>query len=365
MQLPVMPPLAPMLAKAVTDIPPGLAYEPKWDGFRSIVFRDGDEVEIGSRNKRPMARYFPDVVAAVKANTPPRCVLDGEIVVPRAGDRGLDFWALQQRIHPAKSRIDRLAGETPASFIAFDLLALGDDDWTPRPFDERRGGLERALAAARPPVYVTPLTRDIAVARDWFERFEGAGLDGLVAKDPARPYRPGERVMTKVKHRRTADCVLAGYRLHTSLPGAVGALLLGLYADSEAPDLGWGEHFDGLIPIGVVGSFPARRRAELVEELEPLVIPIEDHPWGRVSEEARGRGYDRSRWNPDRDLSFVPLRPERVVEVRYEHMEGPHLRHPAQFVRWRPDRDAASCGFAQLEVPERLALGDVLSGRPA
>ncbi len=364
MRLPLMPPLAPMLAKAVGEIPPGLAYEPKWDGFRSIVFRDGDEVEIGCRNRRALARYFPDVVAAVKANAPLRCVLDGEIVVARADGRGLDFWALQQRIHPAKTRIDRLAAETPAAFIAFDLLALDDDDWTPRPFDERRAALEGALAAAEPPVHVTPLTRDAAVARDWFERFEGAGLDGLIAKDGSRPYRPGERVMTKVKHRRTADCVVAGYRLHTSQPDAVGALLLGLYADAEAPELDWGELFAGLIPIGVVGSFRAQRRTELVEELEPLVIALEDHPWGRVSEEARGRGYDRSRWNPDRDLSFVPLRPERVVEVRYEHMEGPHLRHPAQFVRWRPDRDAASCGFAQLEVPERLALADVLAGRP-
>ena len=359
-----MPPLAPMLAKAVGDIPAGHAYEPKWDGFRALVFCDGDEVEIGSRNRRPMARYFPDVVTAVRANAPPRCVLDGEIVVARADGRGLDFWALQQRIHPAASRIERLAAETPASFIAFDLLALGDDDWTPQPFDERRAALERALAAAAPPVHLTPLTRDVAVARDWFERFEGAGLDGLVAKDGARPYRPGERVMTKVKHRRTADCVLAGYRLHASQPGAIGALLLGLYADAAAAEPGWGEWFEGLIPIGVVGSFTARRRTELVAELEPLVTELAEHPWGAVSRDARGRGSDRSRWNPGKDLSFVPLRPERVVEVRYEHMEGPHLRHPAQFVRWRPDRDAVSCGFAQLEVPERLALADVLAGRP-
>ena len=233
MDLPVMPPVSPMLAKPVPAIPPGRFYEPKWDGFRAIVFRDGDEVEIGSRNERPMTRYFPEVADAVRAHLPERCVLDGEIVI--AGDGRLDFWALQQRLHPAASRVELLAGQTPASFIAFDLLALDDTDYTGRPFRERRAALERALAGAAPPIHLTPITTDEALAARWFETFEGAGLDGLIAKDGETTYQPNKRVMAKVKHVRTADCVLAGYRVHKSGPDAVGSLLLGLYDDGSSP----------------------------------------------------------------------------------------------------------------------------------
>jgi ATP-dependent DNA ligase len=361
-RLPVMPPVAPMLAKPVGDIPDGCYYEPKWDGFRSIVFRDGDEVEIGSRNERPMTRYFPELVAAFRRSLPPRCVVDGEIVVASADRRALDFWSLQQRIHPAASRVALLAAETPATFIAFDLLALGDEDWTARPFADRRAGLEQALASAEPPVHVTPLTRDEATARRWFEVFEGAGLDGVIAKPADGRYEPGKRVMAKIKHVRTADCVLAGYRVHKSGPGAVGSLLLGLYDDGSTPASQWADMFGGLLSVGVVGAFPAARRRELFEELQPLVCDLADHPWGGLAEMASSRAFG-SRWNPDKDLAFVPLRPERVLEVRYDHMEGVRFRHPPQFVRWRPDRDPTSCGFAQLEVPVRFDVAQVLAGR--
>jgi ATP-dependent DNA ligase len=361
MRLPVMPPVAPMLAKPVANIPPGLLYEPKWDGFRSIVFRDGDKVEIGSRNERPMTRYFPELVKAFRRSLPDRCVVDGEIVVAGPDRRRLDFWSLQQRIHPAASRVRMLAAETPAAFIVFDLLALGDEDWTGRPFEERRAGLERALAGAEPPVHVTPLTRDETTARRWFEVFEGAGLDGVIAKRADGRYEPGKRVMAKIKHVRTADCVLAGYRVHKSGPGAVGSLLLGLYDDGSTPASHWADMFGGLLSVGVVGAFTAARRRELFEELQPLVCELADHPWGGLAEIASNRAFG-SRWNPDKDLSFVPLRPERVLEVRYDHMEGARFRHPPQFVRWRPDRDPASCGFAQLEVPVRFDLAQVLQG---
>ena len=365
MHLPVMPPLEPMLAKPVDSIPAGWWYEPKWDGFRALVFRDGDEVEIASRNRRPMARYFPEVVAAVRAQAPARCVLDGEIVVAADDGHSLDFWALQQRLHPAASRVRLLAERTPASFVAFDLLALGDDDCTPRPFHERRAALERALANAAPLVHVTPITRDERVARRWFERFEGAGLDGLIAKHGDHPYEPGKRVMRKIKHRRTADCVVVGYRLHKSGPDAVGSLLLGLYDDGHGPAGEWVEMFGGLMPVGVVGAFPMARRRELLIDLQPLVIDVGEHPWHEAERamHERGGGDQRSRWNPDKDLSFVPLRPERVVEVRYDHLEGPRFRHTAQFVRWRPDRDPTSCGYAQLDQPVRFDLADVLAGR--
>jgi ATP-dependent DNA ligase len=359
MRLPVMPPVSPMLAKAVPEIPPGQYYEPKFDGFRSIVFRDGDEVEIGSRNERPMSRYFPDVVAAVLENLPPRCVVDGEIVVASEDRRSLDFGALQQRLHPAASRVRLLADRTPAGFVAFDLLALGETDYTRRPFHERRAALEHALAAAVPPVYLTPITRDEALARRWFDQFEGAGLDGLIAKRAEDVYQPGKRVMAKVKHVRTADCVLAGYRVHKSGPGVIGSLMLGLYDDGSTPASHWADMFGGLMSVGVVGAFPAARRRELFAELQPLVCDIAEHPWGGVVEAASARAAG-SRWNPDKDLSFVPLRPERVLEVRYDHMEGARFRHPPQFVRWRPDRDPASCGFAQLEKPVLFDLADVL-----
>jgi ATP-dependent DNA ligase len=356
-----MPPVAPMLARSVPEIPPGWSYEPKWDGFRSIVFRDGDEVEIGSRKERPMTRYFPDVVAAVRTSLPPRCVVDGEIVVPGEDGRTLDFWALQQRIHPAASRVGLLSERTPAQLVAFDLLALGDEDLTPRPFGERRAALERALAAAAPPVHLTPITRDLALALRWFEQFEGAGLDGVVAKHADAPYTPGKRVMAKIKHVRTADCVVAGYRVHKSGPAAVGSLLLGLYDDGSTPASQWADMFGGLMSVGVTAAFSAARRRELFAELQPLVCDLAEHPWGGLAEAASARGAG-SRWAPEKDLSFVPLRPERVVEVRYDHMEGARFRHPPHFVRWRPDRDPASCGYDQLERPVGFDLADIFTG---
>jgi ATP-dependent DNA ligase len=354
-----MPPVAPMLAKPASAIPPDQCYEPKWDGFRAIVFRDGEEVEIGSRKERPLTRFFPDVVEAVRRAFPPRAVIDGEIVI--AGEGGLDFWALQQRLHPAASRVSLLAAQTPASFVAFDVLALGDEDLTGRPFADRRDLLERALAGAGAPVHVTPITRDETIARAWFDFFEGAGLDGLIAKRPDLTYQPDKRVMTKIKHVRTADCVLAGYRVHKADPAAIGSLLLGLYIDEAAPPSPWRDHTGGLAPVGVIGAFPMARRRSLFDELQPLRIDVAEHPWNWAAE--LGRAPDGSRWNPDKNLSFVPLRPERVVEVRYDYLEGARFRHPPQFVRWRPDRDPDSCRYAQLERPRPFDLSDVLAGR--
>ena len=346
-----MPPVKPMLAKSVPTIPTGdLSYEPKWDGFRSIVFRDGDEVEIGSRNERPMTRYFPELVEALRANLPQKCVLDGEIVVVR-GDR-LEFEVLQQRIHPAASRIKLLSEQTPATFVAFDLLALGDEDYLQRPFAGRRAALEQALASAEAPIHVTPITRDPAIAQNWFEQFEGAGLDGVVAKPLAGTYQPDKRVMFKIKHQRTADCVVAGYRVHKSGPDTIGSLLLGLYND------------DGVLTsVGVIGAFPAARRKELFTELQPLVTTFDEHPWAWAKEEVGTRTPQHSagsRWNNGKDLSFVPLRPDLVVEVRYEHMEGVRFRHTAQFNRWRPDREPRSCTYEQLEEPVSYDLADIL-----
>ena len=355
MDLPVLPPVAPMLAKSVKDIPDGpLSYEPKWDGFRSVIFRDGAEVEIGSRNERPMTRYFPEVVDAVLANFPDRCVIDGEIVIPDADGRKLDFEALLQRIHPADSRVQLLARQTPAAFVAFDLLALGDEDCTGLPFEQRRSLLDQALGAAAPPVYVTPASRDKAVATRWFSQFEGAGLDGIVAKPLNGPYEPNKRVMFKIKHERTADCVVAGYRLHKSGPDAIGSLLLGLYDDAGR-----------LASVGVVGAFPMARRRELFAEVQPLVTSLEGHPWNWAGELQQDhvrhpREAEGSRWNAGKDLSFVPLRPERVAEVRYEHMEGTRFRHTAQWFRWRDDRDPRSCGFGQLEEPVKFNLAEIL-----
>ena len=354
MQLPVMPPVKPMLAKAVPQIPAGaLSYEPKWDGFRSIIFRDGDEVEIGSRNERPMTRYFPEMVDAIKANLPSRCVLDGELVVV-VGDR-LEFEVLQQRIHPAASRVKMLSEQTPASFVAFDLLALDDVDYTERRFEERRAALERALADAQAPVHLTPATRDPGLAEQWFAQFEGAGLDGVIAKPLDGTYQPDKRTMFKIKHQRTADCVVAGYRVHKSGDEVIGSLLLGLYNDA-------GE----LASVGVIGAFPLARRKELFTELQPLVTTFDDHPWAwaRQEEGARTpRNSEYSRWNNGKDLSFVPLRPELVVEVRYEHMEGVRFRHTAQFNRWRPDREPRSCTYEQLEEPVKYDLADILATR--
>jgi ATP-dependent DNA ligase len=352
MQLPVMPPIAPMLAKSVPQIPTGpLSFEPKWDGFRSIVFRDGDEVEIGSRNGRPMTRYFPEIVEAVKTNLPGKCVLDGEIIVV-IGDR-LEFEVLQQRIHPAASRVKLLSQETPARFIAFDLLALDDTDYTQQPFEERRAALEQALADVAPPIHLTPATRDHDLAVRWFSQFEGAGLDGVVAKPLTGTYQPDKRTMFKIKHERTADCVVAGYRVHKSGPDSIGSLLLGLYRET-------GE----LASVGVIGAFPAARRKELFTELQPLVTTFDDHPWAWAKQEEgtrTPRSSEFSRWNAQKDLSFIPLRPERVVEVRYEHMEGDRFRHTAQFNRWRPDRDPRSYTYAQLEEPVTYDLADILA----
>ncbi|HEX2820183.1 MAG TPA: ATP-dependent DNA ligase [Streptosporangiaceae bacterium] len=353
MDLPVNPPVAPMLAKPVDAIPDGdYVFEPKWDGFRSIVFRDGDEVEIGSRNERPMTRYFPELAAALAAQLPERVVIDGEIVIPDASGKRLDFEALLQRIHPAASRVEMLAATTPAHFIAFDLLALGDADLTGQPFIERRAALEGVLGAAGPPLHLTPATTDRGIAGDWFRQFEGAGLDGLIAKPAAGSYEPDKRVMFKVKHERTADCVVAGYRPHKSGEDRIGSLLLGLYtADGK------------LASVGVVGAFPMERRKELFAELQPLVTTFEGHPWDWARHEAgerTPRKAEGSRWNAAKDLSFIPLRPERVLEVRYDHMEGVRFRHTAQFVRWRPDREPRSCTYAQLEEPVSYDLAEVL-----
>jgi ATP-dependent DNA ligase len=347
-----MPPVAPMLAKPATDIPAGQLYEPKWDGFRSIIFRDGDEVEIGSRNGRSMTRYFPDVVAAVLANFPPRAVIDGEIIIADQERNTLDFEALQQRIHPVASRVTLLSEQTPASFVAFDLLALDDEDLTGGPLAQRRGILENTLAGATSPVYVTPATQDLAVARRWFDEFEGAGLDGIIAKQLDLRYQPDKRVMTKIKHERTADCVVAGYRVHKSGPDAVGSLLLGLYGDDSV-----------LASVGVVGAFTMARRRELFTELQPLVTTFDDHPWAWARQEEgyrTPRKSETSRWNAGKDLSFTPLRPERVVEVRYDYMEGVRFRHTTQFVRWRPDRNPRSCTYDQLERAVRFTFADVL-----
>ena len=341
-----------MLAKSVSEIPTGnLSYEPKWDGFRSIIFRDGDEVEIGSRNERPMTRYFPEVVEAIKQNLPERCVIDGEIIVV-VGDR-LEFEVLQQRIHPAASRVKLLSEQTPARFVTFDLLAVDETDYTTQPFEQRRVALEQVLAGASAPIHLTPATRDHDVAVQWFSQFEGAGLDGVVAKPLAGTYQPDKRTMFKIKHARTADCVVAGYRIHKSGPDSIGSLLLGLYRDS-------GE----LASVGVIGAFPAARRKELFAELQPLVTTFDDHPWAWARQEEgtrTPRSSEFSRWNAKKDLSFIPLRPELVVEVRYEHMEGDRFRHTAQFNRWRPDRDPRSCTYEQLEEPVTYNLDEIFA----
>ncbi|EKF25764.1 ATP dependent DNA ligase domain protein [Mycolicibacterium hassiacum DSM 44199] len=351
MHLPVMPPVSPMLAKPVGRIPPGACYEPKWDGFRSVVFRDGNEVELGSRNERPLTRYFPELVEGARSELPVRCVVDGEIVVAVGG--ALDFDALQQRIHPAASRVEMLSERTPAAFIAFDLLALGDYDLTALPFRRRRALLVDVLAGAGWSFHVTPATTDIDTAQRWFGEFEGAGLDGLIAKPPNLTYQPDKRVMFKVKHTRTADCVVAGYRPHKSGDDAVGSLLLGLYTDDGA-----------LAFIGVIGAFPMATRRALFSELQPLVTTFDRHPWNwaEPATDRTPRHAAGSRWSAGKDLSFVPLRPERVVEVRYDHMAGGRFRHTAQFGRWRPDRDPRSCTFGQLETPPAYRLGDIVPG---
>lgn len=360
MQLPVMPPVKPMLAKSVKRLPEpdslsgGVVYEPKWDGFRAIAFRDGDEVELGSRGERPLTRYFPELVDALRRELPQRCVVDGEIVI-RSGPT-LDFEALLQRIHPADSRIRLLAERTPASFVAFDLLAQDGEALLRTGFGERRERLEAAVGDARPPLHLTPITREYDVALDWFDRFEGAGLDGVIAKPLSLGYQQDSRAMFKVKHERTADCVVAGFRWHKSGP-VVGSLLLGLH--DEAGTL---QH------VGVAASFTQKRRGELVHELDPYRMDdLADHPWGAWAEQegSAGDAGNRmpgapSRWNAGKDLSWVPLRPELVCEVAYDHMEGRRFRHTAHFRRWRPDRDPSSCTYGQLEGPVSFDLADIL-----
>ena len=355
-----MPPVQPMLAKSVKGIPDpakfgGLMFEPKWDGFRCIVYRDGDEVELASRNTKPLTRYFPEVVDAIRQSLPERCVVDGEIFVA-IGER-LEFETLQERIHPADSRVRLLAEKTPASYVGFDLLALDDESLLDQPFERRRARLEEALAGVVPPVFLTRTTTDTDLATSWFEQFEGAGLDGVVAKPLPSTYQPNVRTMLKIKHERTADVVVAGYRLHkTSTPERplIGSLLLGLY-DGQG----------NLQHIGVSASFTEKRRAELFEEMQPLVVEdLDEHPWGgwadwAIANPDRVPGT-QSRWSAGKDLSFVALRPERVLEVGYDHMEGSRFRHTAQFKRWRTDRDPESCGYEQLEEPVSYDLADVL-----
>jgi ATP-dependent DNA ligase len=335
-----------MLAKAVAGLDavpdvPGVLFEPKWDGFRCIVFRDGDEVELGSRNERPLTRYFPEICDPLRAALPERCVVDGELVVLR-GD-GLDFDALQLRLHPAESRVRKLAAESPSSFVAFDLLAIGDESLLDQPLSERRRRLEEVLVDPDPPVHLTPVTTDRATAADWFRRFEGAGLDGLIAKDPTLPYLPDQRALWKVKHHRTADCVVAGFRWHKDREG-VGSLLLGLFDD------------DGTLHhVGVCSSFSAKFRKELVHELTPLRDrAVEGHPWAEWAEaQAHETGRmpgGMSRWNANKDLSWEPLRCERVVEVEYDQLQSGRFRRVARFLRWRPDKDTVDCKYDQLEA---------------
>ena len=357
------PPVEPMLANSVKEIPtaPGMTYEPKWDGFRCIVFRDGDEVELASRGGKTLTRYFPEVVEYVKTELPPRCVIDGELImVVRDDTPRLDFDTLGQRIHPAASRVNMLATQTPASFIAFDLLALDGENHMAAPYRQRRQLLETALRPARPPVHLTPVTSDPDTAREWFEMFEGAGLDGLIAKPAELAYLPGKRLMYKIKHARTADVVVAGFRWHKSAVeshDAVGSMLLGLYDDKGM-----------LHHVGVSASFTMARRKELVDELAPYRIDVADHPWARWgAENADGQRMPGapSRWSGTKDLSWVPLRPELVCEVAYDYLEGgDRFRHTARFVRWRPDRDPTSCGYAQLDRPVRFDVDRVLAGRP-
>jgi ATP-dependent DNA ligase len=355
MDLPVMPPVLPMLAKLARAIPTaeGLIYEPKWDGFRCIVFRDGDEIELASRNQKPFNRYFPELVPVMAAAFPERCVVDGEIVVADAEGNGLDFDALQQRIHPAASRVTMLSQQTPAAFVAFDLLAVGDRNLMQVPFGERRQLLEQHLTP-NASVHLTPATSDPAIAERWFTRFEGAGLDGVMAKPADGVYTPDKRTLVKVKHERTADCAVAGFRIHKDGEG-VGSLLLGLYGD------------DGkLHHVGVCAAFSVKFRAQLREELTPLIADdLSDHPWGEWAElqahsdQRMPGGF--SRWNVNKDLSFVPLRVERVVEVTFGQLESGRFRHGVQFVRWRPDRTPESCRYEQLEVASPVRFEELLA----
>ncbi|MGA8724013.1 MAG: ATP-dependent DNA ligase [Acidimicrobiales bacterium] len=348
--LPVVPPVSPMLAKLSRELPDGagFVYEPKWDGFRCIVFRDGADVVLGSRNEKPLTRYFPELAEALRANLPDRCVVDGEIVI--VGPGGLDFDALSQRIHPAESRIKLLAESTPASFIAFDLLASGQTDLMGEPFTVRRKSLEKALKKAKPPVHLTPATTEFEVARDWFSRFEGAGLDGVVAKAGDLRYQPDKRVMLKVKHQRTADCVVGGFRWH-KVGGVVGSLLLGLFDDEGV-----------LHHVGVASGFSTAFRKELVGVVEPYrKDAARAHPWVFDETPAGRVPGGQSRWTGGKDLSWEPLRPELVAEVAYDHLQGDRFRHATSFVRWRPDRDPSSCVYSQLDTPVPTELNEVFA----
>jgi ATP-dependent DNA ligase len=357
---PIEPPIEPMLAKLATGLPPdgGFLYEPKWDGFRAIVFRGGNEVFIQSRDLRPLDRYFPEMHAALASGLPDGCVVDGELVI--ATPRGLDFDALQLRLHPAASRVEKLSRETPASFVAFDLLAVDGDDLRGRAQVDRRVRLERLLARARPPIYLTPMTRDAARAAEWLSQFEGAGLDGVVAKPVDGVYEPGKRAMIKVKHVRTADCVVAGFRWHKAGKNElVGSLLLGLY-----------DRRGRLHHVGVTSSFTMAARRQLAIELAPLrEHAIEQHPWRDWADADAGAATrmpgGQSRWSAGKDLSWEPLRIERVCEVKYDHMQGDRFRHAAVFVRWRPDKRPRDCGYDQLEVTTPYELEKVFgAARP-
>jgi ATP-dependent DNA ligase len=360
MHLPFDPPLEPMLAKPANDLPDGdgWLYEPKWDGFRAIVFRDGDEVLIQSRDLKPLDRYFPELAAPLRASLPERCVVDGEVVIATDGE--LAFESLLLRIHPAASRVMMLATETPASFVAWDLLALGDEDLRDVPQVERRERLEQAFAGVQPPVHLTPATRDRALAADWFNRFEGAGLDGVIAKRLDGAYQPGKRAMFKIKHQRTADCVVAGFRWHKNGPGThVGSLLLGLFDDEGK-----------LHHVGVTSSFSWDKREALTETLAPLrENALDGHPWGEWAEwaqaaEASGQRLPgaTSRWNRGKDLSWEPLRAERVVEVAYDHLQGDRFRHGTTFVRWRDDKQPADCRYDQLEETPAYEIAKIFGG---
>jgi ATP-dependent DNA ligase len=353
MAFPIAPPVDPMLAKLATALPEGdgWLFEPKWDGFRAIVFRDGDEVYIQSRDLKPLDRYFPELRPALRKALPERAVVDGEIVI--ATEHGLDFDLLQLRLHPAASRVAKLAEETPSSFVAFDLLAEGDRDLRDRPQAQRRAALENALARASGSVHVTPCSKDRKVAGEWFHRFEGAGLDGVIAKHETTTYQPGKRAMIKVKHARTADCVVAGFRWHKNGPGTlVGSLLLGLYDDRVR-----------LHHVGVTSAFTAATRRQLAQELEPLrKDALQEHPWREWAD--AGGGSTRmpgghSRWSQGKDLSWEPLRLERVCEVKYDHLQGDRFRHAAVFERWRPDKRPSDCRYDQLEVTPPAELGEI------
>ncbi len=359
LQLPFKPPIAPMLAKLSTELPvgDGWIFEPKWDGFRALVFKSGDEVYIQSRDEKPLGRYFPELEVSLRTNLPPRLVLDGEVVIA-TGDR-LDFEALLLRIHPAASRVKMLAEQSPSSYIAWDLLAEGDDDLRDRPQSERRERLERLLAGVKPPVFVTPATRDREVARVWFDKFEGAGLDGVMAKPDTLGYQPGKRAMLKIKHQRTADCVVAGFRWYKGgKDQLVGSLLLGLY-DKQGV----------LHHVGIASSFKQSERAKLAEQLRPLTEGARDaHPWKDWAEWQDQETSQRlpgatSRWNRGKDLSWEPLRLELVCEVSYDHLQGTRFRHATHFKRWRPDKPVSECRYDQLEETPPFLITEIFGTR--